>query len=61
MATTRGVITSLVVVGGICAALYPIGVVPLLESKRRSKENPPAAQQPGFQKGSLWKELEKRN
>lgn len=64
MATTRGVVTSVIVVGGICAALYPIAVVPLLESKARAArgEAPPALNvEPGFRRGSLWKEIEKRS
>ena len=62
MATTRGVVTSVVVVGAILAALYPIAILPMIESKRRGSAGSPhpTTVQGGFQKGSLWKEIEKR-
>jgi hypothetical protein len=62
MATTRGVITSVLVVGTIVGALYPIAVVPVLESKRRAARGESRVVrpvEPGFRKGSLWKEIEK--
>lgn len=62
MATKRGVITSVVLVGGILAALYPTVIVPVLDSNRRSPtQTPSRSQGGGLKRGSMWSEIEKRN
>jgi hypothetical protein len=60
MATKRGVITSLVLVGGIAAALYPTVIVPVLDSNRRSPTHP-RSNNGGLKRGSMWSEIEKRS
>lgn len=61
MATKRGVVTSLVLVGGILAALYPTVIVPVLDSNRRAPTDISSRSETGgINRGSMWSELEKR-
>ena len=60
MATKRGVVTSLVLVGGILAALYPTVIVPVLDSNRRAPTDI-SSRPGGINRGSMWSELEKRS
>jgi hypothetical protein len=59
MATRRGVTTTLVLLGATGVAFYPVVALPLLGQAQRER---PEAQplEPGFSKGSLWKESEKK-
>jgi hypothetical protein len=61
MATKRGVVTSVVLVGGILAALYPTVIVPVLDSNRRSPSTSRSSANGGLKRGSMWSEIEKRS
>lgn len=52
----RNKVAVAVIVGGILAALYPAVIVPL-----QSSSNGREKLRPGFQKASMWKELDSAN
>lgn len=46
---------------GTSVALYPIVIAPLLGRGTTTAAAPPADTGPGFKKGSLWKEIERKD